>query len=169
SVTEKPTGALMLGAGFSSADGLVLQGSISQQNLFGTGNAMQLILNTSKINRNIALSFTNPYLTVDGISGGFDLYNRRYDPRRRLSFGRYATATLGAGLRFGVPVTEFDRINFGIAVEQTEIELFDDSPDRFRDFVDSQGDKTLGVLGTVGWTRDRRDSAFWTTSGTYQR
>src|SRR5690606_18384819 len=82
---------------------------------------------------------------------------------------RYATDTLGAGLRVGVPVTEFDRINFGLAIEQTEIELFDDSPDRFKDFVDSQGDKTLGLLGTVGWTRDRRDSAFWTTTGTYQR
>ncbi|HLU76671.1 MAG TPA: outer membrane protein assembly factor BamA [Burkholderiales bacterium] len=169
SVTEKPTGALMFGAGFSSADGLVLQGSVSQQNLFGTGNALQIMMNTSKINRNIGLSFTNPYLTVDGVSGGFDLYSRRYDPRRRLSFGRYATDTLGAGLRVGVPVTEFDRINFGLAIEQTEIELFDDSPDRFKDFVDSQGDKTLGLLGTVGWTRDRRDSAFWTTTGTYQR
>ncbi|MBX6392034.1 MAG: outer membrane protein assembly factor BamA [Burkholderiales bacterium] len=169
SVVEKPTGALMLGAGFSSADGLVLQGSVSQQNLFGTGNAVEINLNTSKINRNIGLSFTNPYLTVDGVSGGFDIYARRYDPRRRLSFGRYATDTMGVGLRAGVPITEFDRIHFGLAVEQTEIELFDDSPDRFKDFVDTEGDKTLGLIGTIGWSRDRRDSAFWTTSGTYQR
>ncbi len=169
SVTEKPTGALLLGAGFSSSDGLVLQGSISQQNLFGTGNALRIDTNTSKINRNIGISFTDPYFTVDGVSAGFDLYNRRYDPRRRLSFGRYATDTLGGGLRVGVPVTEFDRLNFGLAVERTDIELFDDSPDRFKEFVDSEGDSPLGLIGTAGWTRDRRDSALWTTSGTYQR
>ncbi len=169
SVAEKPTGALLLGAGFSSADGLVLQGSVSQQNLFGTGNALQLNMNTSKINRNIGLSFTDPYFTIDGVSAGFDLYNRRYDPRRRLSFGRYATDTLGGGLRVGVPVTEFDRLNFGLAVERTEIDLFDDSPERFKKFTEDNGDSPLGVIGTTGWTRDRRDSAFWTTSGTFQR
>ncbi|MFY8063618.1 MAG: outer membrane protein assembly factor BamA, partial [Usitatibacteraceae bacterium] len=44
-VTEKPTGAVMVGAGFSSAEKLVLTGSINQANAFGTGNNIGINLN----------------------------------------------------------------------------------------------------------------------------
>lgn len=33
-VTERPTGAVMFGAGFSDREGLILNGSISQDNIF---------------------------------------------------------------------------------------------------------------------------------------
>src|SRR5207245_267455 len=50
-IKEKPTGNLMVGAGFSTAEKLVLSTSVSQQNLFGTGNALSLSLNSGKINK----------------------------------------------------------------------------------------------------------------------
>ena len=37
SVVEKPTGTVLLGAGFGSGEGLLLSGSISQNNIFGSG------------------------------------------------------------------------------------------------------------------------------------
>lgn len=169
-VREKPTGQLMFGAGFSSSDGLVLQGSVQQTNVFGTGKAINVSTNTSKVNRNIGLSYTDPYFTVDGVSAGFDIYDRRFDAER-LDIGRYATETIGAGVRAGVPLTEFDRLNVGLAFEMTEIELFDDeSPQRFEDFVEDIGtDSPTALILTASWARDRRDSAIWTTEGTYQR
>jgi outer membrane protein insertion porin family len=163
-VKEKPTGNLLLGFGFSSSDGLILQGSVNQQNLFGTGKTLGISANTSSINRNIGISYTDPYWTIDGVSLGFDAYNRRFDATR-LNIGRYITETLGAGVRLGYPVTETDRVNFGLAVEQTAITVFDDSPQRFKDFVVQNGEDPVGVIGTAGWIRDRRDSAIWTTSG----
>jgi outer membrane protein insertion porin family len=163
-VKEKPTGNLLLGFGFSSSDGLILQGSVNQQNLFGTGKSLGISANTSDVNRNIGISFTDPYWTIDGVSLGFDAYNRRFDATR-LNIGRYITETLGAGVRLGYPLTETDRINFGLAVEQTSITVFDDSPQRFKDFVVQNGEDPVGVISTVGWIRDRRDSAIWTTSG----
>jgi outer membrane protein insertion porin family len=168
-VREKPTGQLMFGAGLSSSDGLVLQGSVQQTNVFGTGKAINIATNTSKINRNIGMSYTDPYFTVDGVSAGFDIYNRRFDADR-LDIGRYATETMGAGVRMGVPVSETDRINFGLAFESTEIELYDESPDRFVEFVEDIGtDEPTALILTAGWGRDRRDSSIWTTQGTYQR
>jgi len=163
-VKEKPTGNLLLGFGFSSADGLILQGSVNQANLFGTGKTIGLSANTSQVNRNIGVSYTDPYFTVDGLSLGFDAYSRRFDATR-LNIGRYITNTLGTGVRLGYPLTETDRINFGLSVESTGIDVFSDSPQRFIDFVNQYGDAPLGVTTTVGWTRDRRDSAIWTTSG----
>jgi outer membrane protein insertion porin family len=163
-VKEKPTGNLLLGFGFSSSDGLILQGSVNQANLFGTGKTIGLSANTSQVNRNIGVSYTDPYFTVDGLSFGFDAYSRRFDATR-LNIGRYITNTLGTGVRFGYPLAETDRINYGLTVESTGITVFSDSPQRFIDFVNQYGDAPLGVTATVGWTRDRRDSAIWTTSG----
>jgi outer membrane protein insertion porin family len=163
-VKEKPTGNLLLGFGFSSSDGLILQGSVNQQNLFGTGKTLGISANTSQINRNIGISYTDPYWTIDGVSLGFDAYNRRFDATR-LNIGRYITETLGAGVRVGYPITETDRINFGLAAEQTSITVFDDSPQRFKEFVAQNGEDPVGVISTAGWVRDRRDSAIWTTSG----
>ncbi len=51
---------IQVGAGYSSAEGLVLSGGIAQQNLFGSGNALSLEINTSKANRIIALAHTDP-------------------------------------------------------------------------------------------------------------
>ncbi|MGZ5780496.1 MAG: outer membrane protein assembly factor BamA, partial [Burkholderiaceae bacterium] len=66
-VVEKPTGNISLGAGFSTAEKLTLSGSIQQANAFGSGNTIGLDVNTSKINRTIAFTQTNPYFTDDGV------------------------------------------------------------------------------------------------------
>ena len=118
-VTEKATGSLNLGAGFSQGDGLILSGSIAQQNVFGSGNALALQVNSSRVNKVYSVSYTNPYYTPDGISRGFDLYRRDVDSSS-LTIASYRTKTYGAGVRFGVPWTETDSINFGLAAERTE-------------------------------------------------
>jgi len=167
-VKEKPTGNLLLGLGFSSGDGIILQGSISQANLFGSGQQLNLGLNTSKVNRNIGLSWTEPYWTLNGVSLGFDIYNRRFDAGQ-LDLGNYITTTYGAGVRVGFPITDTDRINFGLTPERTSIELFADSPQRYKDFVAQNGSDPWALILTASWGRDTRNSATWPTSGQTQR
>jgi outer membrane protein insertion porin family len=167
-VKEKATGNLLFGVGFSSSDGLILQGSLSQANIFGSGNSMGITANTSKVNRNIGLSFTNPYFTVDGVSAGVNLYNRRFDADA-LDVGNYITETLGGGVQFGYPTAEFDRVTVAVALERTKIDLFADSPQRFIDFVNQNGSDPLAMPLSVAFARDRRDSAIFPTSGTFQR
>ncbi|PWG73378.1 outer membrane protein assembly factor BamA, partial [Enterococcus hirae] len=72
-VTERATGSLLVGVGFSDADGILFQASISQRNLFGTGKELQLSLDTSSVTDVIQLRYNNPYYTEDGISRGFTL------------------------------------------------------------------------------------------------
>jgi outer membrane protein insertion porin family len=167
-VKEKPTGSLLLGLGFSSADGLILQGSISQTNLFGSGQSLTLGLNTSKVNRNLGLSWTEPYWTVNGVSLGFDAYARRFNAGE-LNLGNYQTDTYGIGVRTGFPITDKDRINFGLTPERTKITLYADSPARYRQFVDENGSDPWALIGTASWSRDSRNSAVWPTSGQTQR
>ena len=177
-VKERPTGNLMLGAGFSSAENIVLSASVSQQNLFGSGNALTLGLNTSESSRTLALSFNNPYYTVDGVSLGWDLYHRTYDADELDSVSPYKTVSTGAGIRLGWPIAEDDQINFGLTADQTEITTYPLSPKLYRDFCDDNGGSVSGeecevtvrsVLATVGWSRDSRDSFTYPRAGSYQR
>jgi outer membrane protein insertion porin family len=168
SIAEKPTGAVLLGAGFGSGEGVILSGSVTQQNIFGSGKHVSIGLNTSKLNTTYALSFTDPYYTVDGVSRGFDLYSRKVDAANA-GLGNYTTRTLGGAIRFGVPVTELDTINYGIGYERTSINTFADSPLVYLDYVAAFGSQSDAILGTIGWTRDNRDSLIYPTKGTMQR
>ncbi|ANQ85093.1 outer membrane protein [Azoarcus olearius] len=177
-VKERATGNLMLGAGFSSSEKVVLSASISQQNLFGSGNAMTLGLNTSSSSRTYALSFTNPYYTVDGVSLGWDLYHRTYDPSESYSVSPYKTVSTGAGLRLGYPIGEDDNINFGLTVDRTKITTYEESPEQYKGFCidygcssdDGIGNVTVNSLtASAGWARDSRDSYLYPRQGVYQR
>ena len=167
-VEEKPTGAILLGAGFSTVDKVVLSGSISQQNVFGSGKFLSANLNTGKVNRNISLSYLNPYFTVDGVSQGFDVYDRKIDASS-LSIGAYKTETIGGAFKFGYPLNETDSVNFAIAAEDVKLETFSNSPFQYILFQSQFGNKYTYGYGSVGWVRDRRDSAILTTSGSLTR
>jgi len=167
-VTERPTGNILLGAGFGSGEGLILSGAISQNNIFGSGKHLGLQINSGRINTTYALSYTDPYYTVDGVSRGFDIYLREVDAERS-GLGRYRTETAGVGVRFGVPVTEIDTINYGIGYESTQITTFVDSPLFYRDYVRIFGSSNDAMPANVGWARDGRDSLIYPTKGTLQR
>ena len=168
SVVEKPTGLVLFGAGFSSGEGLVLSGSIQQNNIFGTGKHVSLGLNTSKINTVYSLSYTDPYFTIDGISQGFDIYYRVTSPSDA-DLARYETKTGGAALRLGVPVSEIDTIFYGLGFENTTITTFADSPLFYRNYVNTFGPTNTNLFVSAGWTRDGRDSLIYPTKGTLQK
>ncbi|MCP5239004.1 MAG: outer membrane protein assembly factor BamA [Zoogloeaceae bacterium] len=178
SVKERATGNLTLGAGFSSSENVVLSAAIAQQNLFGSGNSASLQINTSSTNRTTALSFTNPYFTPDGLSLGWDIYQRNVDPTST-TVAPYKTSSLGGGVRVGVPIAEDDSVSFGLAVDRTTIRTYTDdadygdSPQQYLDFCEEYGSSAKctvsSLVGTVGWARDKRDSFLYPRAGTYQR
>jgi outer membrane protein insertion porin family len=166
-VKEKSTGSFTVGAGVSQGEGLILTGGISQANLFGSGNTLATQLNTSKLNKNISVSYTNPYYTDDGMSRGFDVYKRDVNATT-ITVSPYTSATEGAGVRYGIPIGEDQSISFGASVERTSIGLTSSSPQRYTDYVKTFGETNSTMLGTLGWGRDTRDSAIYTTTGSVQ-
>jgi outer membrane protein insertion porin family len=167
-VTEKPTGNLLLGAGFSSADRLSLTASIKQENVFGSGNYLGLELNTSRSVRTVSLSTVDPYFTIDGISRAFEVYYRTTKPLNSQG-EEYELVTPGASIRFGVPFSEFDTVFVGLGVERTEIRGDVNLPNTYQNYRENFGAKSLSVPLTLGWARDARDSAIAPTSGRYLR
>jgi len=166
-VTERPTGNITLGIGFSSTDKVILSGSIVQHNFLGTGKSLALEVNTSRLSRTAVLSYTDPYFTPDGISRSFDLYTRSFDADE-LNLGDYRTRASGVGLRFGIPYTEFDRISLGTTFERNDVRLGERPPVRFQQFVDDFGSSSTAWLANIGWVRDSRDSAIVPTRGRVQ-
>ncbi len=167
-VTEKNTGSLNAGAGYSSAEKLVLTASISQNNVLGTGNSLALQLNTSRTSKTAVIAYTNPYWTPDGISRGIDVYRRTYDPTST-GVGSYVLATTGAGLRFGIPISETDSVSLGVTAENSKLELFAGiSPQRFFDYANEFGYNNNTYKVASGWARDTRDSLIYPTRGWLQ-
>ncbi|WKB53659.1 outer membrane protein assembly factor BamA [Eleftheria terrae] len=168
-VVEKPTGNLMLGAGFSSAEKLTLTASIKQDNIFGSGNYLGVEFNTSRYNRTFVVSTVDPYFTVDGVSRALDFYYRTTQPLSSQG-SDYKLVTPGASIRFGVPFSEYDTVYFGVGAESTEIRGDSDAmPNEYHAYRKAFGARSLAVPFTLGWTRDDRDSALVPTRGRYQR
>lgn len=167
-VVEKPTGNLLLGAGFSSAEKLSLTASIKQENVFGTGNYLGIELNTSRYNRNIVLSTVDPYFTVDGISRAFDLYYRTSRPLNSQG-EEYKLVTPGASVRFGIPFSEFDTVFVGIGAERTEIRGGSSMPNSYYLYREEWGATSTSFPLSIGWARDGRDSLLVPTTGRYLR
>jgi outer membrane protein insertion porin family len=167
-IKEKPTGNLLVGAGFSSADKLSLTASIKQENVFGSGNYLGLEVNTSKSSRTLVLSTLDPYFTIDGISRAFDLFYRTTKPINSQG-EQYQLVTPGVSVRFGVPFSEYDTVFFGIGAERTEIRGTNAMPNNLYLYRLQFGAISNSFPITVGWTRDERDSALVPNAGSYKR
>jgi len=163
-VTERNTGTLNFGLGYSAAEKLTVQASVSQANIIGTGNMMAFQINSGSVNKVYSWSYLNPYWTADGISRGFDLFRRDVDTSS-LSIAAYHTYSTGAGVRFGIPVSEYDSVNLGFTAERTKLQVDPSSPPRYLDFIQEFGETTNTFRINTSFARDSRDSLTWPTRG----
>jgi outer membrane protein insertion porin family len=168
SVKERPTGALLFGVGFSSVEKFAVSASIRQANAFGTGKFISANINSGKVNTVYALSYNDPYYTVDGVSQGFDVYKRKTDASS-LAVGAYTTNAVGGGIKFGYPVSEISSVDVGFNLESVRLDTFINSPLRYLDFVNQFGNDYQYGAFTAGWQRDTRDSVISPNTGGFTR
>ena len=167
-VVERPSGNLLLGAGYSDSQGALVDISVTEENVLGTGNRLRASLNTSEASRDISVSWLDPYWTIDGVSRGIDIYDRRKDASD-VNLADYDLKEIGAGVTFGIPVSEYTRVNVGLNVERTDFIAGFSASREVRDFAMETGDQFLTVLLTSAWAKDDRDSRFLPTTGSLTR
>jgi len=169
SVTERNTGRVMVGAGVSSAEGLMGSFNVSQANFAGTGNTVALGISTGSINRTYSLSYTDPYYSEDGVSRGFTVYRRDRNTAKLRGIGTYNTYSYGGGVNFGIPLSETDFLNFGVTLDFTELDLTDRSPTLYKDYCNkalTEGSCNAdSVEFNVGIKTDTRDNVLTPTEG----
>ncbi|RYE63369.1 MAG: outer membrane protein assembly factor BamA, partial [Oxalobacteraceae bacterium] len=189
-VVEKPTGSLQLGAGYSSTEKVSLTFGISQENVFGSGNFLGLSVNTSKYNRTISLTATDPYFTSGGISRTLNVFHTTTRPYYQAD-GNFKLASDGGSIKFGVPFSEIDTVYFGIGLERYNftpgtngaytvvdgVSVYTATPQAYLDYFKCTGTvpdvscsdaSRVGVPLTIGWGRDDRDSALVPSRGRLQ-
>ncbi len=163
-VTERNTGTLNFGVGYSAAEKLTIQASVSQDNFLGTGNLIAFQLNNGSVNKVYSVSYLNPYWTADGIARGFDFFRRDVDTST-LQVASYHTYSTGMGVRFGIPVSEYQSVNIGLTGERTKLHIDETAPQRYQDFVNEFGETTNTLRVNTSFSRDTRDSLTWPTKG----
>ena len=169
-VKERPTGQVSLGAGYSTSDKVVLTAGFSQNNIMGTGNALSVTLNTSKSQRTIGASVSEPYITTTGISRDWDAKIQRVDLTKENNTAQVKYENRIASVNFGVPFTPVDRVYFGGGVEQVRLlDSSSSSDEQYNQYFDEYGKNPVNFLATIGWGRDSRDNALAPTRGTLQR
>ena len=168
-VKEIPTGSIMAGVGFASQEGLILSGSISQNDLFGSGNALTLSINSSPFSEVYSLSYTNPYTTADGLSSGYDIYKNVTNTSYLSTLAPFKNVTVGMGGRLAIPLNEKDTMSLGLAIERIHIDALTGSPPPYVNFVNQYGSYNNNLRFTWGWARDTRDSLIYPTKGMLER
>ncbi len=166
-VVERPAGNLMAGVGFSQSEGFVFNTSISQNNFLGSGKRVSLAFNNSDSNTEYRLAYTNPYYTVDGVSRGFDVRYRSTDFAED-EVADYVTDVASAGMNFGVPINEFDRIRFDLTVSNTDFKPGATASAEVLQFMEDYGDNFLDYSLGMSWTHDSRDSYLFPKRGGLQ-
>ena len=166
-VKERSTGTLLFGIGYSDV-GIGVNASITESNLFGTGRELSFRFDNTQATRNFSLRYVNPYYTPEGISRGFTLFSNSVDTSR-LDISAYNTKTIGAGVFWGIPLTEYNALNVGLDYESIGIDVRPESTQVAQQFVADNGSPVREVRLTLGYSRDSLDSLIFPTKGTIQR
>ncbi|RWL01610.1 MAG: outer membrane protein assembly factor BamA, partial [Mesorhizobium sp.] len=95
-------------------------GSITERNFLGRGQFIKLSAGGGKNSRDYSFSFTEPYFLGRRIAAGFDIFNRTRE------YDDYKSETLGATVRFGLPITDDISTQLAYNISQEKYKLDDD-------------------------------------------
>ncbi len=165
-VREGSTGSFSAGAGVSSGDGFIVSFRISENNIFGTGNGVNLDINTGSRRENYLLSFNNPRVNDTRWSFGVSLLSveRVFD-----DFDRNQA---GGSIKFGYPLwflgkEYLDDIQFGLAYEYLRIKIDEVEPNAPQLVKDEEGETTASSI-TPSIRRNTVDNPLDPTTGSKQ-
>jgi outer membrane protein insertion porin family len=193
-VEEGPSAQLGGGIGYSESQSFILNGSYADSNFMGTGERIALELNSGRYSKVYSFAHTDPYTTIDGLARTASLTFRDITQFTSAS-SDFSTKTLTAGLDFGYPVTEFQTVRLGVALQNAELVTVENgSAQQAQDWVRNNGNSyqrteqlvqddgfgnpipigTFNIFGTkfktaelvTGWSFDSRNRTLFASRGT---
>ena len=168
SVTERPSGNLLFGAGWGQEGGLLLNASVDQANFRGTGSRLGFSFNNSNIDTIYSFSYDNPYYTIDGISRGFRFFYQDTNLADS-NVADYQVDMYGASVDFGFPLNEFDTVRVDLGFENKDFSTTSSTPVEIDEFLADNGTKYLDFKVSGGWGRDSRNRAVFPDRGMLNR
>ncbi|MBW2269355.1 MAG: outer membrane protein assembly factor BamA [Deltaproteobacteria bacterium] len=156
-VVERPTGSFSFGAGFSTQDGFVANGSLQQSNLFGRGFGANASVDFGGKTQRFTLSLMDPYFLGSDWSLGVTAFSTS------TRFESFEQDQLGGELTFGHALTEDKRSRGFLRYSYARRQIDDDrnltaAAVIMREFLSDWLDTSLMGLALVSDTRNDRFS-----------
>ncbi len=155
-VKEKNTGAISIGGGFSSDDGLFAGGEVYQRNLFGKGQSLGFKAQFSDKTQRYSLNYMDPWFLDTDYAFGFDAYNWMRD------YEDFTKDAQGFVVKAGHPFGTWSRLLLIYNYENARVTniAFDSSI-----FITSQAGRQVKSSFTLSAERDTTDHPFMPTRG----
>ncbi len=165
-VKEGTTGSFTAGAGYSTANGALFNTKISENNVFGTGNKVNLNLDFGSQISNQVLSFDNPRVNDSFVSAGADLLRttRQYQDFNRELEGASTTVGYPAELIFGKWAED---MSLTLKYELLRVNIRDVDSEAAQLVKDSRGQSTSSAF-TPALTRNTINNPTNPTTGSRQ-
>jgi outer membrane protein insertion porin family len=155
-VKEKPTGRIGLGAGFSTAGGLLGSIFLSEDNLFGTGKRLRLSGTLGTVTSSLSFRYDDPFFLDSDYSMSLSVFDRfsifdEFDEERR-----------GAEIVFGRQFFKVNFVNLGYLYER--VNITDVSESASSEIKDQEGVTTTSSIN-LGLSRQVSDDPTNPTTG----
>ncbi len=168
-VEEQPSGSITASLGFAQGTGLIVGGSISQNNFFGTGNRVSLSANRSEYQTALSFGFLDPYFTVDGVSLGYNAFYRATDyDKLNVDVSSYSVDSYGGGFNIGYPITDTSRLSIGLSAQQDDIQTGTFTVQEITQFLQREGDSFTNFKFNAGWSQSTLNRGVFPDRGSSQ-
>lgn len=162
-VSEKSTGEISFGAGFSTTVGVLGDIGIRERNLLGRGQDLFLKAQISAESTDVDLKFTEPYFLDRRLRAGVDLFRTSRDLSDQSSFER---ESFGGGLRMGYEIS--DKISQSWNYEISHDEVTNVDVEASLAVKEQEGSSVKSLIGQA-LVYDGRDSRVGPTEGFFAR
>ena len=167
-VEEQPSGSVNASIGYAQGTGAIVGANLSENNFLGTGKQVGIGINKSTYQSSLSFSYSEPYFTVDGVSVGYSVYARETD-YDEINVASFSTNTYGANVNWSYPVSEVERIGWGLGYENLDLKTGSFASKEISDFVNENGNNFDVVSFNVNWIRSTLNRGIFATRGSSQR
>src|SRR5690606_25567386 len=158
-VTEKATGEVSLGGGYSTNEGVLGTFGLRERNFLGRGQDVQFNFTISQKSQNIDLRYTEPYLFDRNLLAGWDVFRVKRDFSEESGYHERRT---GGRLRAGYEIIDDVTQVWRYTIQTNTIADLDDDASQF--IQNERGTTSTSAIGQT-LTFDKRDDRQDPTSG----
>jgi outer membrane protein insertion porin family len=119
-LVEQSTGDFSVMGGYSTAQGWMVEASVSERNLLGTGRFAKASATYGEYIRSAELDYVEPYFLDQRIGAGIDLFAKQTLANSYFSYG---TESIGGTLKFGIPLREDFSVQLRYSLYTQSIQL----------------------------------------------
>ena len=131
-VSEAPTGNLILGGGYGSYDGFMINASVNDKNIFGSGLDLGFAIDWSKKQTNYNISLNNPAINDSKYSGSFSAHKKD----REITYTNYKLKTKSTGVSVGIGKSLTRHLHTGARYSYDKIsDTYDTKPQDNKEYV----------------------------------